>query len=151
MAREWRELGEDRYALAVENFDAYLERVRRAESEVQPPGRVPGTEFWLGSGEDIVGCVRLRFSLTPELEVEGGHIGCDIRPSARGNGFGTEALRLGLLEARRRGILRVRLTADADNIPSLKVIERNGGVLSGEAVSSRTGKPIRQYWIDVRA
>jgi predicted acetyltransferase len=84
MAREWRAHGDDRYALALDDFTAFLERVRRAESPVQPHGRVPGTQFWGSSGEEIVGCFRLRFSLTPELEVEGGHIGYDVRPSQRG-------------------------------------------------------------------
>jgi len=92
--------------------------------------------------------VRLRFWLTPSLEVEGGHIGYDVRPSSRGRGFGTAALGLVLPEARCRGLERVRLTVDSDNLPSIKIIERNGGVLSGDALSEKTGKPIKQYWID---
>jgi predicted acetyltransferase len=150
MARDWRDHGQDRYRLALEDFDAYLARVERCRDPAQvPAGWVPGTEFWLDdcSGE-IVACVRLRFRLTPSLEVEGGHIGFDVRPSSRGCGFGSAALRLVLPEAHRRGLARVRLTVDSDNVPSLKIVERNGGVLFGEAISERTGKPIKQYWID---
>ena len=149
MAQDWRDHGNDRYRLALENFDAYLARVDRFRDAAQVPhGWVPGTEFWLDDSGAVVACTRLRFWLTPSLEIEGGHIGFDVRPSSRGRGFGTAALSLVLPEARRRGLERVRITVDSDNLPSIKIIERNGGILSGEAVSGKTGKPIRQYWID---
>ena len=149
MAQDWRDHGNDRYRLALENFDAYLARVDRFRDAARVPhGWVPGTEFWLDDSGEVVACTRLRFWLTPSLEIEGGHIGFDVRPSSRGRGFGTAALSLVLPEARRRGLERVRITVDSDNLPSIKIIERNGGILSGEAVSGKTGKPIRQYWID---
>ena len=50
-------------------------------------------------------------------------------------------------EARARGIWPVLLTADADNLASIRVIEKNGGVLADEAISVQTLKPIRRYWI----
>jgi predicted acetyltransferase len=150
MAQDWRSHAEDRYALALEDFEAYLARARRSEDPQQVPrGRVPGSEFWLEEAEEIVACVRLRFWLLPALELEGGHIGYDVCPSARGRGFGTLALRLVLAEARCRGLQRVLLTADVDNAPSLKIIEKNGGVLSGQTVSAERGKLINQYWIDL--
>jgi predicted acetyltransferase len=150
MAQDWLDHGNDRYRLAVDDFDAYLARVERFRDAARTPvGWVPGTEFWLDDdGGEIVGCVRLRFWLTPSLEVEGGHIGYDVRPSSRGRGFGTAALRLVLPEAQRRGLERVRVTVDSDNVASVKIIERNGGILSGDTISQRTGRPIKQYWID---
>jgi predicted acetyltransferase len=150
MAQDWRNHGQDRYALALEDFEAYLARAHRSEDPNQIPcDRVPGTEFWLEDAGEIVACVRLRFWLLPALKVEGGHIGYDVRPSARGRGFGAMALRLVLPEARRRGLERVLLTADVDNAPSLRIIEKNGGVLSGRAISPERGKLINQYWIDL--
>lgn len=150
MARDWLEHGNGRYRSAVDDFDGYLARVRQLSDAARvPDGWVPGAEFWLDDGAgEIVACVRLRFWLTPLLEVEGGHIGYDVRPSARCRGFGTAALRLVLPEARRRGLERVRVTADSDNLASIKIIERNGGALSGEVISERTGKSVKQYWID---
>jgi predicted acetyltransferase len=150
MAQDWLDHGNDRYRLAVEDFDVYLAKLRQFSDPAQvPQGWVPSTEFWLDDGTgEIVACVRLRFWLTPSLEVEGGHVGYAVRPSARGRGYGTAALRLVLPEARRRGLERVRVTADSDNLPSIAIIERNGGVLDGEVISERTGKSIKQYWID---
>ncbi len=93
-------------------------------------------------------CARLRLRLNPALEVEGGHIGYDVRPSFRGRGLGTATLRLVLPEARRQGLLRARLTVDADNLASVRIIERNGGILSGQTISERTGGLISQHWLD---
>jgi predicted acetyltransferase len=61
--------------------------------------------------------------------------------------YGTTLLRLAVAQARELGIERVRVTCDDDNIGSVKVIERNGGVLAGRGISEQTGKTVRQYWI----
>lgn len=149
MARECEAAGEQRYALALDDFDGYLRRIEAGRrGDGLPDGWVPGTEFWLEHDGRIVGCVRLRFGLTPDLENEGGHVGYDVRPSMRRRGYGTALLRLVLIEARARGIRRVRLTCDDDNFGSIKVIERNGGALAGCGVSKETGRTVRQYWIE---
>jgi predicted acetyltransferase len=149
MARECESAGERRYALALRDFEAYLRRIdagRRREG--LPEGWVPGTESWLVHEGKIVGCVRLRFELTPDLENEGGHVGYDVRPSMRRLGYGTALLRLALIEARALGLRRILVTCDEDNLGSIKVIERNGGVLAGRGMSKETGKTVRQYWIE---
>lgn len=145
MAVEWRAHGEHRYERAEQDFDAYLDRIRRHEDATRlPEGHVPGTEWWLEHDGEIVGVVRLRFALNATLAIKGGHIGYDVRPSARGRGFGTAALRLVLPEAQRRGLDRVLLTCDADNVPSIRVIERCGGVRSESSDAE-----ILRYWIDL--
>ena len=83
------------------------------------------------------------------LEVEGGHIGYAVRPSARGRGVATHLLALTLLEARRRGLSRVLLTCDDDNRASARVIEKNGGREIEPTISPRSGKVVRRFWIDV--
>jgi predicted acetyltransferase len=60
-------------------------------------------------------------------------------------------LRLVLQEARRAGLQRALITADADNYPSLRIIEKNGGVFAGDAVSAKSGKLVRRYWADLDA
>jgi len=152
MAQEWREQGTDRYRLALEDFDAYLAEVRRFEDAATiPPDCVRGTQFCLEVDGEIVGCARLRFELNALLEQEGGHIGYDVRPSARRKGFGNLILRLVLSEARRVGLERVLLTADVDNYPSLRIIETHGGTFAGESVSMESGKLVRRYWIELPA
>lgn len=150
MAEEYLAAGEDRYKSALEDFPAYLrglsDGVRGAGL---PPGRVPYSTFWLLAGRRVVGRSTVRHRLTPELEHEGGHVGYDVRPSARRRGYGTLLLKLTLGEARRLGLRRVFLTCDADNVASAKVIEKNGGVLRDTATSHRSGKPISRYWIEL--
>src|SRR5262245_26637251 len=149
LARDYQAAGEQRHALALSDFAAYLRKIEaRRRSENLPEGYVPGTEFWLEDAGRILACVRLRLRLTPELEIEGGHIGYDVRPSLRRRGYGTTLLRLALVEARALGIERVRITCDDDNLGSIKVIERNGGVLAGRSVSEESGKTVRQYEVE---
>jgi predicted acetyltransferase len=147
MAQEWRDRDVDRYAAALEDFEQYLQQLRHDEAPSQPEGRVPSTQYCLQHRGEIVACVRLRSRLNEALALEGGHIGYDVRPCARGHGFGTMVLQDILPVARELGLDRVLLTADADNLPSLKIIERNGGIFTGEIRSATTGRPMRQYWI----
>jgi predicted acetyltransferase len=150
MAREWRESGQDRYARALQDFAAHVERIRQFEDPTRTPeGCVPGTELWVEEGEEIVACVRLRSRLTPAFAHEGGNIGYDVRPTARGRGVGTWVLCNVLPQAQRWGLERVLLTVDADNQPSIRIIEKCGGVLSSEGVSEVSSKPILRYWIDL--
>ena len=148
MAMEFKAHGNSRYVRDAEDFAGFLSRVREgAEGRSLSPGRVPCSRFWLVQDIRIIGSSRLRHELTPELEHEGGNIGYDIRPSARGRGFGTILLRLTLERAAARGLDRVRITCDADNIASIRVIEKNGGVFDAEVPSHDRATLIRQYWI----
>jgi predicted acetyltransferase len=114
---------------AITNPDAYLGYVRRfAEGIDLPPNRVPGFEYWLLAGERILGNCRIRRHLIPEIELDGGHVSYDVRPSERGQGYGRELLRLALVECRRLGLTRVLLTTAPDNERSIRLIRANGGV-----------------------
>lgn len=151
MARECESVGEHRYALALRDFHAYLWRVEEDRRIIVRLGeeRSPQLEFWLEDRQTIIGCARLRLTLTPELEQEGGHIGYDVRHSMRRQGYGTALLGLMLVEARSHGLQRARITCDVDNEGSSKVIERNGGKLSGMALSPESGNTVKQYWIEL--
>ncbi|HKO92048.1 MAG TPA: GNAT family N-acetyltransferase [Polyangiaceae bacterium] len=152
MAQDRREHGEDRYELALRDFDAYLASLQRYEDPAQVPAHlVPGVVFCLVNEGEMVAGVRLRLSLNAALEVQGGHIGYDVRPSARRQGFGSLALRLALEEASCRGLGRVLLTVDDDNHASIRIIEKCGGALSGGARSPVSGKPVRHYWIELQS
>jgi predicted acetyltransferase len=59
---------------------------------------------------------------TPTLALIGGHIGYEVRPSARRQGISTQLLALTLIEARARGLLRVLMTCDVSNHGSARII-----------------------------
>lgn len=108
---------------------------------------VPATTLWWIQDETYLGRIAIRHRLTPGLREVGGHIGYDIRPSARGRGHATAMLRAALPVAADLGIEKALLTCDALNVASRKVIERNGGVQDdqrGEKLRfwAPTGRPV---------
>jgi predicted acetyltransferase len=107
----------------------------------RPAGYVPCTTLWWVDGDDYLGRLAIRHRLTPQLRELGGHIGYDVRPSARRRGHATAMLRAALPIARRLGIEAALVTCDADNVASRKVIERNGGQLEDQR-----GDKLR-YWV----
>ncbi len=126
---------------AATNPDAYLDQVRRfAEGIDLPPKRVQGFEYWLLDGDRILGNCRIRPVLIPEIELDGGHVSYDVRPSERGLGHGRELLRLALIECRRLGLTSVLLTTAPENEPSQRVIRANGGVELDRPISPFDGK-----------
>ncbi len=117
-----------------------------AQGKNLPEGFVPETFFFLWSDEDctgeesdkcddradhkIVGEFRLRHNLTPTLENGSGHVGQFIKKEYRGRGYCTEGLRLLIEEARK--IVpedELYMHCNSDNLASLKVMLKNGGVI----------------------
>jgi predicted acetyltransferase len=148
MAEDFAAHGEPRYLGAAGDFDDFLRRAASDEEDgTLPPGRVPVSQYWLVSEGRVLGCSRLRHRLTSELAHEGGHVGYDIRPSARGRGFGTSLLLLTRERAAARGIDRLRITCDVDNRASIRVIEKNAGILDAVVPSRTRDTMICQYWV----
>lgn len=115
-----------------------------------PPGRVGDSHFWLVRGQRILGTIRIRHELTPELTVVGGHIGYDVRPSERGKGYACRMLALALGKARGLGLRRVLLTCSKANAASAAVILHNGGRLENEVPSPDSpGELMQRYWIEL--
>lgn len=142
--------GSEVATLAREALPDFIRRLdERSRGIGLPPGYVPGSSFWLVRGGDgaVVGLSNLRHGLTPALEDFGGHIGYSIRPSERRKGYGTCILALAMETARARGLGRVLLTCDTDNLGSARIIEKNGGVLASGGFSAANGTHVSRYWI----
>src|SRR3989344_8456793 len=86
-----------------------------------------------------IGRLSIRHKLNDHLLKIGGHIGYDIRPSKRSRGYGTAILRLGLPKAKELRIERALLTCNENNIASLKIIEKAGGVLESKVQNPGEG------------
>jgi predicted acetyltransferase len=126
-----------------EGFAAYVAALR-AESEEETPrpaGWVPSTTWWWVDGPGYLGRIALRHRLTPRLLERGGHIGYDVRPTARRQGHATAMLRAVLPRAHALGIDPALVTCAVGNVASRKVIQANGGVLDDE----RDGK--LRFWV----
>ncbi|HXI59611.1 MAG TPA: GNAT family N-acetyltransferase, partial [Polyangia bacterium] len=108
---------------------------------------VPKTHLWAVADEQFVGRISIHHELNEALRVEGGHIGYDTVPSFRHLGVATEMLRQALPVARALGLTAVLLTCDDTNVGSIRVIERNGGLLRETNVLDTNRPPKRYYWI----
>ncbi len=137
-----------RYARAESDFAGFIQTWHdRAAGRDLAPGYVPESMFWMiDERGEVLGVLRLRHRLTP---IRSGHIGYDIRPSMRGQGLGTELLRLGLAEAALLGIKQALLVCDSDNHASRRVIEKNNGILQDEMLSEETGPMCCRYLIEI--
>jgi predicted acetyltransferase len=111
----------------------------------RPSGRVPMTTLWYVDEGRVLGRVAIRHALTPWLTDVGGHIGYDVRPSARRRGHASAMLAQALPVARGLGIDPALVTCREQNVASRRVIERCGGVLD----DVRQGH--RRYWVATSA
>jgi predicted acetyltransferase len=124
-------------------FAAYVADLGAAVEEDAPraQGFVPCTNLWWAEGDTYIGRIAVRHRLNDFLLQYGGHIGYDVRASARCRGHATAMLRATLPAAAALGIARALITCDTTNVASRKVIEACGGVFEDE----RGGK--LRYWV----
>jgi predicted acetyltransferase len=125
-----------------EAFGGYVARVLGERALVDGCGWfVPMTTLWWVEGERFLGRLAIRHRLTPALEKAGGHIGYDVRPSARRLGHATAMLSQALPVARSLGISEALVMCDRTNIASQRAIEANGGRLWDITEEKR------RYWV----
>ena len=117
------------FLASFDDPEGLLPPVRQPDGTTKP--RLPGIGRWIWDGE-FCGSIGFRWSRDggPELPPYVlGHIGFSLVPWKRAKGIATRALALMLEEPRRMALPYVEITTTADNVPSRKVIEANGGVL----------------------
>jgi len=118
-----------------------------------PEGWVSATSLWLVIGHEYIGEVSIRHALTDLLLRFGGHIGYAVRYSLWGKGYGTKMLAMALEYAKEViGLQSVLITCNDDNGGSIRVIERNGGILQDKITNRVDGeeRTTRRYWIDIK-
>lgn len=153
--KDFRDMGETDveplFRSCGENFYQYILKTQLIEAgKVFTNGVIPYSIYWLVLNQTkLIGFSHIRHYLTPALRVEGGHIGYRIRPSERQKGYGKKQLHMVLQECFKLGIKDVMITCDFDNVASYKIIEANGGVRFGEAISPRSKKLVFHYRISL--
>jgi predicted acetyltransferase len=127
--------GADAPKVVVEaTFAGMLVDIAAAKTREVTATRVPSTTLWLVDGDEFIGRISIRHVLSEALRRLGGHIGYDVRPSRRGQGYGIRMLRLAKPHAKALGIDPAMLTCDAANEASWRMIERAGGMRCEELV-----------------
>lgn len=135
-----------------ESAAAFVARLRAKAliaAPTAPDSIVAESVYWGHVDGVVVGFIALRHTLTESLEQFGGHIGYEVRPSARRRGVGTAMLRLLLATERARGIGRILITCAPDNLGSRKMIEANGGRLADIVFSQQAQRETCRYWIEL--
>jgi predicted acetyltransferase len=137
-----------RYDDIAADFAGFVSDLKqRAIPGLHPPELVPETWLWLVDEDEYIGRASIRHRLNDELLLVAGHIGYEIRPTRRRQGYGTRILAMALERARAIGIHDVLVTCDTDNVGSRKIIEANGGRLENEIqVPNSTVRKLR-FWI----
>jgi predicted acetyltransferase len=134
---------------AEQDFAAFVAK-KLADASRRDDTHIPKTHLWAVADDQFVGRISIHHELNDALRVAGGHIGYDTVPSFRGRGVATEMLRQALPLAHALGLNEVLITCDDTNAASIRVIERNGGVLR-ETKALDAHRPLkRYYWITLR-
>ena len=113
------------------------------------PGLVDATLFLAVEADSgkLVGMIDVRHRLNDFLLRYGGNIGYSVRPGCRRKGYAKAMLACALDFCRQRGMERVLVNCDQENLASAHTIQSNGGVLENE-VPEGTGVTQR-YWISL--
>jgi predicted acetyltransferase len=150
MADEFRLAGEAHYLdeeTLSQGLSRYVEWLRAGErGQNLPSNLVPWTAFWAVSGTQLVGISSLRHWLSPWMAEFGGHIGYRIRPNARRRGLGTQLLRLTLSKALELGINPALIVCAPENVASVAIIQRNGGLYDRETKRD-DGVRLHRFWV----
>ena len=130
------------------NFSKYIANFElESQGKNLPEGYVQKIIYWLINNDEFIGTVSIRHSLTENLRQFGGHIGYDIRPSKRRQGYGKKILQLAIHKAKTIGIKNILITCDVGNIGSKKIIETNGGILENKLIIDPNKPEKLRYWI----
>lgn len=140
----------------LHGMDDPIEWIKKCESysnsETCPRDKVTSNQYIaVRKGDDrIVGMIDLRHSIeNPILAMYGGHIGYSVRVDERRKGYAKEMLRLCLAKARERGMVRVMVTCNDDNIGSEKTILANGGVFHHKITVEEINETMKVFWIEL--
>lgn len=136
-----------------EQYDLWVAHLNQYSNKktIDPAsGYVEGSQWVLVDDKNnhILGMVNIRHELNNNLLQFGGHIGYSIRPSERRKGYAKMQLQYALEKVHKKGVNRVLLTCNDDNVGSIKTIEYCGGKLENKVHLQKHGI-IRRYWIDL--
>jgi predicted acetyltransferase len=131
----------------TDEYTEYLKITNDISNGVNLNGWVQADTFFLVNREEkrILGAINIRYSLNDYLLNYGGHIGYGIRPSERKKGYAIQMLKMALDICREKGMSKVLITCDRNNVASAKTMLENGAILENEV--QENDKIVQRYWI----
>lgn len=122
--------GSYKFDMEQYSYEKWVQMMRDnlSAETVSPKFGVSETYFAVNEEAEIVGIINFRHELTP-FYADSGHVGCSVRPSCRGMGYGAAMLLEILDNARHAGLNEIKCVCKRSNVASANTIKKNGGVL----------------------
>lgn len=132
-----------------ENMEKWVQYTYDLQDKNKIPAHYVTAEQYLLVNEKkrILGMIQLRHELNDYLLEIGGHIGYSVRPSERRKGYANEMLSKVLNICKQKGMDKVLVTCNEDNIASRKTILKNGGILENKSYEVDEDNYVERYWI----
>lgn len=124
------------------SYDEFLKKCDECIQEEKKINKNIGTttkRFILYDGYNYIGEIGIRTTLNDFWVNNGSQVYYKIRKSERNKGYGNIILSLILKELKKMGWSKVRINCDDKNIPSKKVILKNGGVVDIKSYKTNEG------------
>ena len=118
------------YGIKKEEFANWIVKmIRISKGEEYDNDNVIYCIYWIFENDNLIGIGKIR-ALTKEQIEQMGHIGYAIVKEHRGNGYGIQALKLLIHEAKyTHKIEKPIISIEKENIGSIKVAQKAGAVL----------------------
>lgn len=134
-------------------FEQVLEHCLNLENKeyAKKLGKAQMKNFLLIRCQDnkVVGALNIRFNLPEKMKKFGGNIGYGIRPTERRKGYNKINFYLGLIEAQKIGLDKVKLVCEASNLGSIRTMEALGGILERTEIDPFDGVLTSVYLFNV--
>ncbi len=131
-----------------QDYDKWLTGIHnRITGTDLPEGFVQEAFYLCYDGDEVVGVLNLKFTLTPFLLNYGGHVGYAVRPSRQNHGLATQMMRQCMDIARGMGMEKLLLVCDDDNYASEKVILRSGAVYEDTRYDPEEAVNVKRFWV----
>ncbi|MEI6406365.1 MAG: GNAT family N-acetyltransferase [Actinomycetes bacterium] len=124
-------------------WQSFLDTIEKFKAGIDLPAPWLRSDFLAAEVDgQLVGRVSIRWEMNDFIEREWGHVGYEVLPQFRNNGYATSMLMQSVSLLRGEGILYPIVTVDRGNDASIRVIEKCGGVLEETIYVDREGTEV---------
>lgn len=136
------------YGVNYDKFKVICKDMIKEESIINEEINTTTKRFILLVNSKPIGEVGIRTTLNDFWVNKGSQIYYKLRKSERGKGYGNIILKLALEKAKEMNMNQIRINCDNNNIPSKKIIIKNGGIIDISDYKTKDGYS-SSYIIDI--